>query len=85
MNSIEGELPPIKTFFLPGATELSAMLDYGRAVARKTERRVVEHSEQDKVAPEVLSYLNRLSSLMYALVRIVNFKAGAKEIPPNYE
>lgn len=85
IDSVEKELPPIKTFFLPGATELSAFLDYARAVARKTERRVVEHSEKDEVAPEILSYLNRLSSLLYALVRIVNLKQGAKEIPPTYE
>jgi len=85
VNSIEGELPPIKTFFLSGSMELSSFLDYARAISRKTERRVVEQSEKDKVAPEILSYLNRLSSLLYALVRIVNFKSGAKETPPTYE
>ena len=85
IDSIEGELPPIKTFFLPGATELSALLDYARAVSRKTERRVVEQSEKEEISPEILQYLNRLSSLLYALVRIVNFKQGIKEIPPSYE
>lgn len=85
VDSIERELPPIKTFFLPGATELSALLDYARAVSRKTERRVVKQSEKSKVAPEILQYLNRLSSLLYALVRIVNSRSGVKEIPPTYE
>ena len=86
INAIERELPPIKTFFLPGATELSSLIDYARTVARRTEREVVRFSETEKeVAPEILQYLNRLSSLLYALVRFINFKSGIQEIPPTYE
>lgn len=82
--SIEQELPPIKTFFLPGATELGGLLDYARTVARRTERVVVRYSEAHPLSPEILAYVNRLSSLLYALARFVNFKSGAKEIPPSY-
>jgi len=86
VDSIEKELPPIKSFFLPGANELSAFLDYARTVARRTEREVVRFSEKDKeVSAEILAYLNRLSSLLYALVRFVNAKSNVKEIPPSYE
>ena len=86
IHTIEAELPEIKTFFLPGATELSALLDNARAVARRTEREVIRFSEQEKeVSPEIRSYLNRLSSLLYALVRFINFKSNIKEIPPTYE
>jgi len=86
INSIEKELPEIKTFFLSGGGQLSAMLDYARAVTRRVEREVVRFSETEKeVAPEILAYLNRLSSLLYAFVRFVNLKSNVKEIPPNYE
>lgn len=85
IDSIERELPPIKTFFLSGGTELSASLDYARTVARRTERVVIRYSKVHQVSPETLAYLNRLSSLLYALVRIVNFKSEAKEIPPTYK
>ena len=86
IDSIEKELPEIKTFFLAGGNELSALFDYARAVARRTERRVVRYSEigEIEVKPEIRAYLNRLSSLLYALVRVVNLKSGVKEIPPNY-
>ncbi|MDP3991620.1 MAG: cob(I)yrinic acid a,c-diamide adenosyltransferase [Candidatus Colwellbacteria bacterium] len=86
IDSIEKELPPISTFFLAGGSELSALLDYARAVARRTERRVVRYSEigEIEVKPEIRAYLNRLSSLLYALVRVVNLKSGVKEIPPTY-
>ena len=87
IDSIEKELPEIKTFFLAGGSELSALFDYARAVARRTERRVVRYSEigEIEVKPEIRAYLNRLSSLLYALVRIVNLKSDVKEIPPTYE
>ena len=86
INSIEKELPEIKTFFLSGGTELSAILDYTRAVARRVEREVVKFSETEKeVAPEILAYLNRLSSLLYAFVRFANLKSNVKETPPTYE
>lgn len=86
IDTIEKELPEIKTFFLAGGTDLSALLDYARAVSRRAERRVVKYLEigEIEVNLELRSYLNRLSSLLYALVRIVNLKSGVKEIPPSY-
>lgn len=87
IDSIEKDLPEIKTFFLAGSTELSGLLDYTRAVSRRAERQVVKYLEvgEVQVNPELRSYLNRLSSLLYALVRTVNLKSGAQEIPPTYQ
>lgn len=87
IDSIEKELPPIKTFLLAGGTELSAYLDYARAVSRRAERRTIRYLETGGITlnPEARSYLNRLSSLLYALVRYTNLKSGAKETPPSYE
>ena len=86
IDSIEKQLPEIKTFFLAGGTELSALLDYTRAVSRRAERRVVRYLEAEKieVKPEIRSYLNRLSSLLYAFVRIVNLRSNIQEVPPSY-
>lgn len=84
IDNIEKELPPIKSFFLPGGTELSAYLDYARAIARRTERRVVALLETQTIDDEIIAYLNRLSSLFYALARFINLKSGIKEIPPSY-
>ena len=39
--AIEKELPPIKSFFVSGGTELGAHCDVARTVARRAERRVV--------------------------------------------
>src|SRR3989344_3114218 len=35
IDGSEKELPPIKTFFVSGGTELAALLDYARTIARR--------------------------------------------------
>lgn len=86
INEIEKELPPIKSFFVSGGTELSAILDFARTLSRRAERRVVGvHDEgMQKVSKDTLAYLNRLSSLLYALARQMNHKSGITEEPPTY-
>ncbi|MEK7471513.1 MAG: cob(I)yrinic acid a,c-diamide adenosyltransferase [Patescibacteria group bacterium] len=87
VNEIEKVLPPIKTFFISGATKDGAVLDITRTLVRRAERRVVEAKEEGKikVSIETLSYLNRLSSLLYALARIVSHLEGTEEIKPDYK
>jgi len=86
-DEIEKQLPLIKSFFISGGVEPASFLDYARAVSRRAERRVVAYSESknNKVAPEILAYLNRLSSVLYALARISNIKSGLKEKKPSYK
>lgn len=71
-------------FTIPGATTVSAFLDYARAVARRAERSVVTVSEKQKVSANALAYLNRLSSLLYALARYAAAKEGVREASPTY-
>ncbi len=96
IDATEHELPPITSFFVSGGTELAATFDYARTVARRAERRVVqvvkEATSLEDGSPErslvlgefTLPYLNRLSSLLYALARLSNHKSGKLEEPPTY-
>ncbi len=86
INSIEKELPPLKGFSIAGGTELSALLDVARTVARRAERRLIAASEAG-VCPLSLgtkAYMNRLSSLLFALARLANHLAGVAEENPRY-
>ena len=85
-DAIEKELPPIKSFFVSGGTEIAAMFDFARTLARRAERRVVGVQEEGTVVvgQHTLAYLNRLSSLLYAMARLVNHKSGITEEPPHY-
>jgi cob(I)alamin adenosyltransferase len=83
---IEKEMPPIKTFFISGGTELAALFDVSRTLSRKAERRVIAgvESGEVKAGASTLAFLNRLSSLFYALARFSNHEKGVKEISPSY-
>lgn len=87
VNEIEKVLPPIKTFFVSGATELGGIFDFARTLARRAERRIVAVKEEGEVtvSDNTLSYINRLSSLLYALARISSHIEGTEEIKPDYK
>lgn len=87
IDSMEKSLPEIKTFFVPGATELSAVCDYARTVSRRAEREVIKAVDSGQVAVEdsTKGYLNRLSSLLYVFVRFINDKSNALESKPTYQ
>jgi cob(I)alamin adenosyltransferase len=48
IGEIENILPPIKSFFISGGTELGATFDVARTIARRAERRVVAVVEEGK-------------------------------------
>jgi cob(I)alamin adenosyltransferase len=88
INEAEKILPPIKTFFVSGGTEIAALCDFSRTLIRKAERRVVsivDNDGQDSVGKVTLAYLNRLSSLLYVLARLSNHFCGIVEDAPSYK
>lgn len=86
ITRIEKSLPEVKSFLIPGGTELSARLDITRAVSRRVERRLLSlhESGERSVSESSRAYANRLSSLFYALTRLANHSAGVAEEPPTY-
>ncbi len=91
VNEIEKTLPPIHSFFISGGTELAAHFDFARTLSRRAERRVVAVHEEavekegQKIDAHTLAYLNRLSSVLYALARYSNHVIGVTEQKPSYE
>ena len=86
LAAIEQNLPPITAFSISGGTERSALLDVARTFARRAERRVVAVARAGARAYPAasLAYLNRLSSLLFALSRQQNAEAGVDEAHPRY-
>ena len=66
-------LVPLKSFVLPGGTELAARLFLARAVCRRAERAVLAVDERSALVPV---YLNRLSDLLFILGRAANSAGG---------
>ena len=86
VGNIEKQLPPITSFLISGATEISAHFDFARTLVRRAERRVVAVSETNpgRIDAYTLAYLNRLSSLMYAYARLLALDSGNSEKGPTY-
>ena len=68
-------LPELKSFVLPGGSELAARLFVARAVCRRAERSAIAAD----VSPLARIYLNRLSDLLFILARAANAGAGQAE------
>ena len=74
IDSLNKNLPTLKSFVLPGGTTLSSHLHLARTVTRRAERLVVGLSglKGETVNPECLHYLNRLSDFLFVLARHTN-------------
>lgn len=86
VNAIEQLLPPITNFTIAGGTELSAILDVARTISRRAERRVIglEDLNLRTLSPDTKAFMNRLSSLLFALARLTNEHAGIARETPSY-
>ena len=75
-------LPPLRSFILPGGSMAAAQLHVARTVIRRAERAAwaaveVYGTQEDAgdvggVNVTALTYLNRLSDLLFILIRVVN-------------
>ncbi len=82
---ISESLLPITSFTISGGSLLSAELDFGRTLARRCERRVVAVLDDGVLIGKVtIAYLNRLSSVLFALSRYANYFLSIKEEHPKY-
>ncbi len=69
-DEVNGTLPPLKSFVLPGGNAAAAQLHVARTVCRRAERLAVACGPD--VGAEVVRYLNRLSDLLFILARAAN-------------
>lgn len=81
IDKLNAQLSPLRSFVLPGGTPAAAALHLARTVCRRAERCVVGLMEkpEEKVSPEALKYLNRLSDFLFVASRYINDK-GALDV-----
>lgn len=81
IDAVQANLPPLRSFVLPGGTCASAQAHVCRTVCRRAERRVLAMAESGiRVEEEILSFLNRLSDYLFVLSRKINHIANCDEI-----
>jgi cob(I)alamin adenosyltransferase len=74
------ETPELKAFILPGGTRGAAELHLARTICRRAERAVVRLGQEESMDPRVLTYLNRLSDLLFAFARLENHRQGVPDV-----
>lgn len=79
MDAAETELPPLRAFVLPAGTPQATALHHARTVCRRAERSVVHLAHAASVPPMFITYLNRLSDLLFTLARLANHRAGVAD------
>ena len=71
-DRFNADLPDLKSFVLPGGSELAARLHVARSVCRRVEREALAAAGETELDPLALVYLNRLSDLLFILARAAN-------------
>ena len=76
IDRLEADLPPLRSFILPGGDVAGATLHVARTVCRRAERAMVALGGLE---PDLLVYINRLSDLLFVMARAANHRAGSAE------
>lgn len=72
IDRLNADLRPLKSFVLPGGSPAAAWCHLARTICRRAERDLVTLLRTERVNPQVLIYLNRLSDLLFVLARHAN-------------
>ena len=79
IDRMNGELPALRSFVLPGGSRLDADLHVCRTVCRRAERELITLSRSETVPGEAVRYLNRLGDALFVWCRWTSHVTGASE------
>jgi cob(I)alamin adenosyltransferase len=79
MDRCQKDLPPLKSFVLPGGGRIQGFLHQARTVCRRAEREVLALSRAEPIGEWPLRYVNRLSDALFVLGRWVGKHMGEPE------
>jgi cob(I)alamin adenosyltransferase len=78
IDTLEATLPPLRRFILAGGSPSGASAHVARTVCRRAEREIVALGAHE-YPPEILTYINRLSDLLFVIARALNHRLGMPE------
>ena len=81
IDNMEKDLPPLRSFILPGGHPIVSYCHIARNICRRAERISIKVQDQFKYSEKVIQYLNRLSDYLFVLSRKLSIDLYAKETP----
>ena len=79
IDQYNAELPPLRSFVLPGGNRPNVELHMARTICRRAERICVRLSQKEELGDSAIPYLNRLSDALFVWSRWVVNAANVEE------
>ena len=80
IDAYNEEIPPLRSFVLPGGHLLVSQTHVARTVCRRAERQVIRLSHEEDIEPIIIKYLNRLSDYLFVLSRKITHEQKTEEV-----
>lgn len=80
IDELEKDLPQMTHFILPCGHPTVSFCHIARCVCRRAERLVVHLNENESIDPVIITYLNRLSDLLFVMARKLSNQLQVDEI-----
>ncbi len=80
LDKLNADLPMLKEFILPAGGHATSTCHLARTVCRRAERRVVSLNREEVINPAIISYLNRLSDLLFVIARVLARHENGQEV-----
>lgn len=80
LDELNADLPNLKEFILPAGGKATSSCHLARTVCRRAERRIITLSKSETVSPFSISYLNRLSDLLFVAARVLARSENGAEV-----
>jgi cob(I)alamin adenosyltransferase len=80
IDAMNEDLPPLRSFVLPGGSRLNAELHVCRTICRRAERIAITLAREEPIDPEIIRYLNRLGDAFFVWTRWAAHQLGTPEI-----
>ncbi len=81
IDAMNGELPPLSNFILPGGHTTVSYCHIARTVCRRAERSLIRLNQASPVEDIIIRLLNRLSDYLFVLARKTAKDLSADETP----
>ena len=79
IDQLQKDLEPLNSFILPGGGKVGGFLHQARTVCRRAERDILRLAREEELSPWPLTYVNRLSDLLFVMSRWVSKNLGEPE------
>ena len=80
LDGMNADLPNLKEFILPPGGHATSACHLARTVCRRAERRVVTLAKDESLSTFSVSYLNRLSDLLFVIARVLARHENGSEV-----